>query len=51
MAVYHTSRIAGHAGWGAAIGGFTAATAPLSIPGYIYWKKHYNTTEENSNSN
>jgi len=36
--VYQTTRIAGHAGWGSAIGGITAASAPLSIPLYIYWK-------------
>ena len=37
--VYHVSRIAGHAGFGSAIGGFTALTAPVSVPAYIYWQK------------
>lgn len=36
--VYHTTRVAGHAGWGAGIGGFTAATAPVTIPFYMYWR-------------
>lgn len=36
--VYHISRVAGYAGWGAAIGGAAALTAPISIPLYIYWK-------------
>lgn len=34
--VYDASRISGHAGWGAAIGGSAAATAPVSMPAY-YW--------------
>lgn len=36
--VYQSSRIAGHAGWGSVIGGLSAATAPISIPCYIFWK-------------
>lgn len=43
-AVYQTSRIAGAAGFGSFIGGVTALTAPVSIPGYIYWKS--NQTDE-----
>jgi len=35
--VYHFSRIAVCAGYGATIGGLTALTAPVSIPAYIYW--------------
>ena len=34
--VYNASRVAAHAGWGAAIGGGAAATAPISMPAY-YW--------------
>lgn len=36
--VYHTTRVASHAGMGAAIAGATAATAPVSIPLYCLWK-------------
>lgn len=35
---YQVSRVASHAGFGAAIGGFTAATAPVTIPFYIWWR-------------
>jgi hypothetical protein len=35
---YQASRVAGHAGFGAAVGGITAATAPVSIPLYMYWR-------------
>ena len=37
--VYHTTRIAAHGGLGAFIGGFTALTAPVSIPLYMYWRR------------
>jgi len=43
--VYHTSRIAGHAGWGAVIAGFVAATFPVSIPMYIFVRSKYDQTE------
>jgi hypothetical protein len=36
--VYQSSRVAAHTGWGAFIGGFTASTAPISIPAYMYWR-------------
>lgn len=35
--VYNASRVAGHAGWGAAIGGSAAATAPISMPAYYFY--------------
>jgi len=34
--VYHASIIAAHIGWGGIVGGFAAATAPISIPTYIW---------------
>ena len=43
--VYQASRVAAHTGWGASIGGFTAATAPVSIPLYIYWKSIKETSK------
>lgn len=42
--VYHTSRVAAHASWGSIIGATVAATAPISIPLYMYWKS--NTAEK-----
>jgi hypothetical protein len=47
--VYHASRVAGYAGWGAGIGGFTTATAPVSIPAYIYWRSDIDDKERNQN--
>ena len=44
--VYHTSRIAGHAGWGAAIAGFFAATFPVSIPTYMLIRLQYDQKQE-----
>ena len=38
---YHTTRVAGHAGLGAFVAGFVAATAPLSVPLYIWWRSDY----------
>lgn len=35
--VYHTCRVASHAGLGAFIAGATAATAPVFIPLYVFW--------------
>jgi len=36
-AVYHLTRITAMTGWGSAIGGFAAATAPITISVYIWW--------------
>jgi hypothetical protein len=38
---YHASRVAGHAGFGSAVGGITAATAPVSIPLYVWWRSDF----------
>jgi hypothetical protein len=40
--MYHASRIAFHAGVGSVAGGITAATAPISIPAYIWWMNRHN---------
>jgi hypothetical protein len=40
--IYQTSPIAVHAGVGSVIGGITAATAPISIPAYIWWMNRHN---------
>jgi len=48
--VYHTSRVAGFAGLGAFCGGGVAATAPISVPLYIYWKGK-DVPEENDDIN
>jgi hypothetical protein len=44
---YQTTRVAGHAGFGAAVGGITAATAPISIPLYIYWRSDVDQRNRN----
>ena len=36
---YQMARLAWAAGLGASIGGLTAATAPISIPSYIYYEQ------------
>lgn len=36
--VYHTCRIATHVGFGAAVAGAVALTAPISIPLYCFWR-------------
>lgn len=36
---YHMTRLAFWTGAGATIGGIAAATAPISIPAYMYYKK------------
>ena len=48
--VYHASRVSGYSGWGAFIGGFTAATAPVSIPLYILWKGDENRSDQSDQS-
>ena len=35
---YQASRIAFYFGLGSFIGGFTALTAPISLPYYVWWK-------------
>ena len=43
---YQMARLAFAAGLGASIGGITAATAPVSIPAYIYYEQQQNELEE-----
>ena len=38
--VYHTGRVLGYGALGFAVGGLGAATAPVSIPAYFYWKTY-----------
>jgi hypothetical protein len=40
--MYHASRIAFYTGVGSVAGGITAATAPISIPAYIWWMNRHN---------
>jgi hypothetical protein len=47
--VYQATRVAGAAGFGGAVAGFVAATAPISIPAYMYWKGDFDTKEDPKN--
>ena len=48
---YQTSRVGAHVGWGSFIGGFTAATAPVSIPVYLYWRSDEDKDKDKDNDN
>ena len=45
--VYNASRVAAHAGWGAAVGGSAAATAPISMPAYYWYTQQKEAAESN----